>query len=169
MATTPPRRVVTGHDAEGRSVVLSDGPTPTTLGLETGATFHEIWATSAAPAPITAADPADPTARPLQVPPDQLGTIVHVIDMPPGSTAPMHRTKSIDYGIVLEGEVDLELDDGSVTTIGPGEVVVQRGTAHAWYNRSASVARMVFVMVDGEFTDELRTSLGEDAMAQLFR
>jgi quercetin dioxygenase-like cupin family protein len=169
MTTTPPRRVVTGHDAGGRSVVLSDGPTPTTLGLETGATFHEIWATSAAPVPIAATEPADPTDRPLQVPPDALGTIVHVIDMPPGSSAPMHRTKSVDYGIVLEGEVELELDDGSVTGIRPGELVVQRGTAHAWFNRSASMARMLFVMVDGEFTDELRAALGEDAMAQLFR
>jgi hypothetical protein len=148
--------------------VLSDGPTPTSSALPTGAVFHEIWATSDAPAPIADAESAEPTDRPLQVPPDALGTIVHVIDMPPGSGAPMHRTKTIDYGIVLDGEVDLELDDGSEIHLGRGDMVVQRGTAHAWYNRSPSVTRMLFVMVDGEFTDELRSTVGEEALAQLY-
>jgi quercetin dioxygenase-like cupin family protein len=150
-------------------VVLSDGPTPTTLSLETGAVFHEIWATAASPAPIAATEPGEPTARPLQVPPDAHGTIVHIIDMPPGSSAPMHRTKSIDYGIVLDGEIVLSLDDGSELQLTTGDVVVQRGTAHAWRNSSESVTRMLFVMVDGEFTDELRTTLGDEAMAQLYR
>jgi hypothetical protein len=169
MSPTSPRRLVTGHDASGRSIVLSDGATPTTQTLDNGAVFHEIWATSATPAPIAAAEPAEPTDRPLQVPPDPLGTIVHVIDMPPGSTAPMHRTKTVDYGVVLDGEVHLELDDGSETRLITGDVVVQRGTAHAWYNRSETVTRMLFVQIDGEFTDELRTALGEEALAQLYR
>src|SRR5262245_47529219 len=98
MTNRIPRRVVTGHDDTGRSVMLSDAPTPTTAALENGAAFHEIWATGETPAPIAAAESAEPTDRPLQVPPDSRGTIVHVIDMPPGAVAPMHRTKSIDYG-----------------------------------------------------------------------
>lgn len=167
MTNHPPRRIVTGHDDGGRSVALSDGPTPTSVEFETGATFHEIWCTAEAPAPIAAAEPAEPTSRPLQVPPDKRGTIVHVIDMPPGSGAPMHRTRTVDYGIVLEGEVDLELDDGSVIRMTAGDVVVQRGTAHAWYNRSSRTVRMFFVLVDGEFTSELRSTLGEEAMSQL--
>lgn len=169
MALSPPRRIVTGHDANGRSVVLADEPTPTSQSIDTGATFHEIWATSPAPAPIAATEPADPTDRPIQVPPDPRGTIVHVIDMPPGSSAPMHRTKTIDYGIVLDGEVDLELDDGTVTRLGVGDVVVQRGTAHAWFNRSDAVTRLLFVLVDGEFTAELRAALGDEALAGILR
>ncbi|HEX6198498.1 MAG TPA: cupin domain-containing protein [Jiangellaceae bacterium] len=168
MTLSTPRRIVTGHDEAGRSVVLSDAPTPTTESLETGAAFYEIWATNDTPAPITAAESAEPTARPLQVPPDPRGTIVHVIDMPPGAVAPMHRTRSIDYGVVLDGEVDLELDDGSVVTMSRGDVVVQRGTAHAWHNRSSGTVRIFFVLVDGEFTTELQSTLGSDALSQLY-
>ena len=72
----------------------------------------------------------------------------------------MHRTETIDYGIVLEGELWLMLDDGSETRLGPGDVVVQRGTDHAWENRSEQVVRVVFVLVDGAFTDELRAAIG---------
>ena len=167
MTLPTPRRIVTGHDAAGRSVVLSDAPTPTTESLDNGAAFHEIWATSDTPAPISAAEHAEPTARPMQVSPDPRGTIVHVIDMPPGAVAPMHRTRTIDYGVVLDGEVDLELDDGSVVTMTRGDVVVQRGTAHAWYNRSAGTVRLFFVNVDGEFSIDLRSTLG-DALSDLY-
>lgn len=79
---SPPRRIVRGHDTTGRSVVFSDGVMPTSQTIDTGMTFHEIWATSPAPAPIAA---AEPTARDIQVAPDPLGTIVQIIDMPPGS------------------------------------------------------------------------------------
>jgi quercetin dioxygenase-like cupin family protein len=167
MTSTTPRRIVTGHDESGRSIVLADGPNPTTRVLPTGVLFHEIWSTAGAPAPISAAEPGEPTARPLQVAPDPLGSLVRVIDMPPGSSADIHRTRTVDYGVVLEGEVVLELDDGSETSFGTGDVVVQRGTAHAWYNRSQSVARMLFVMVDAAFTDELRSTLGEEALSQI--
>jgi quercetin dioxygenase-like cupin family protein len=167
MTLTTPRRIVTGHDSGGRSVVLSDAPTPTTASLDNGAAFHEIWATGDTPAPIDAVASAEPTARPLQVAPDPGGTIVHVIDMPPGAVAPLHRTRTIDYGVVLDGEVDLELDDGSVVTMSTGDVVVQRGTAHAWHNRSSSTVRLFFVNVDGEFSAELQSSLG-DALSDLY-
>jgi quercetin dioxygenase-like cupin family protein len=167
MSPTPPRRIVTGHDEDGRSVVLSDGATPTTHTFPTGAIFHEIWSTSATPVPIGAAEDGEPTDGPLRVPPGPAGTIVHVIDMPPGSSAPMHRTRSVDYGIVLDGEVVLELDDGVETRMVTGDVVVQRGTAHGWSNRSDRVARMLFVMVDGAFTEDLRSAIGEEAMSQL--
>jgi quercetin dioxygenase-like cupin family protein len=167
MTSPTPRRIVTGHDDDGRSVVLSDAPTPTTAELENGAAFHEIWATGETPAPIAAAE-SELTNRPLQVPPDPEGTIVHVIDMPPGAVAPMHRTKSIDYGVVLDGEVDLELDDGSVVTLAKGDIVVQRGTAHAWHNRSSETVRMFFVNVDGEFNADMRSRLGDDVLSNLY-
>ena len=69
--------------------------------------------------------------------------------MMPGGVSPMHRTNSIDYGIVLSGEVELELDDGAKTLLGPGDVIVQRGTIHLWRNRTATdVCRTVFVLTE---------------------
>jgi quercetin dioxygenase-like cupin family protein len=156
-----PRRVVTGHDADGRSVVLSDRPAPKTHSIPS-ATFHELWNTTAAPAPIAAAERHEPTERPLTTPPDAKGTIIRVVDMEPGSRSPMHRTETIDYGIVLAGAVTLLLDDGSETLLGPGDVVVQRGTDHAWVNDGPEPARMAFVLVDGRFDDDLRTRLPGD-------
>ncbi len=157
-----PRRVVTGHDAEGRSVVLSDGPTPRSHDIGV-AVFHELWNTRATPAPISRSE-REPTERPLVTPPDPNGTIVRITEIKAGGRSPMHRTQSIDYGIVLEGEVWLVLDDGSQTPLGPGDVVVQRGTDHAWENRSAAPVRMLFVLVDGVFTDGLGGELYDQAL-----
>jgi quercetin dioxygenase-like cupin family protein len=159
-----PRRVVTGHDVEGRSVVLADGPAPKSHAIP-GATFHELWNTAAAPAPIAPAESRDPTDRPLVTPPDPNGTIIRIVDLEPGSRSTMHRTESIDYGIVLAGEVTLVLDDGSETALHAGDVVVQRGTDHVWVNATGEPARMAFVLVDGRFTDELKALLpGEPAL-----
>jgi quercetin dioxygenase-like cupin family protein len=80
----------------------------------------------------------------------------------------MHRTESVDYGIVLAGEVHLVLDDGSETRLQPGDVVVQRGTEHAWVNRKDSVAQMAFILIDGKFTEELRWLLPREALEHLF-
>jgi quercetin dioxygenase-like cupin family protein len=159
--------VVTGHDASGRSVVLSDGPAPKTFALA-DAVFHEIWSTAETPAPVRPAEDADPTARPLRTPPDPGGTVIRLVDLLPGAVSPMHRTESVDYGIVLSGEVHLVLDDGSETRLSPGDVVVQRGTDHAWENRTDGVSRMAFILVDGKFTDELRDVLPPEATEHLF-
>jgi quercetin dioxygenase-like cupin family protein len=153
-----PRRIVTGHDASGKSVVLSDAPTPKTLDIGTAA-FHEVWITSETPAPIAASEP-EPTDRPVRTPPPAGGALVRFTEMAPGAAAPMHRTESVDVGVVLEGETWLVLDDGSETRVGPGDVVVQRGTNHSWENRSDKPVRMMFVMLDGAITDEVREAAG---------
>src|SRR3954467_9278310 len=153
-----PRRIVTGHDASGKSVVLSDGPNPKVLDIGSAA-FHEVWITDATPAPI-AGRGADPPARPVRPPPPAGGVTVRFTEMAPGAEAPMHRTETVDVGVVLEGETWLLLDDGSETRVGAGDAVVQRGTNHAWANRSEAPARMVFVMIDGSITDELRATTG---------
>jgi quercetin dioxygenase-like cupin family protein len=159
----PPRRIVTGHDDRGRSVVLSDGPAPASRTVtDDGTAFHEIWSTAGAPAPIPAAEERDPTERPLRVPPEPEGTVIRVVDIPAGGRSPMHRTESVDYGIVLDGELHLVLDDGSATVLAPGDIVVQRGTDHAWENRSRGPARMAFILVDGRFADSLKATLAED-------
>jgi naringenin degradation protein FdeH len=158
---------VTGHDADGRSVILSDAPAPKSL-TRSDAVFHEIWSTAETPVPLRPEEPADPTTRPLRTPPDPGGTVIRIVDIQPHAASPMHRTESVDYGIVLEGEVHLVLDDGSETRLGPGDVVVQRGTDHAWENRSGSVARIAFILIDGRFTDELRERVPAQALDNLF-
>lgn len=156
--SSAPRRIVTGHDKSGKSVVVSDGPTPKTLDIGTAA-FHELWITSQTPVQIDAVEP-EPTDRPVRTPPPSGGLIVRFTEMAPGAESPMHRTETLDVGVVLEGETWLLLDDGSETRVGVGDAVVQRGTNHAWANRSDDPVRMVFVLIDGEISDELRTATG---------
>jgi len=158
MTEGAPRRIVTGHDASGRSVVLSDGPTPKTLDIGTAA-FHEVWITTQTPAQIAATEP-EPTDRPVRTPPPADGVMVRFTEMAPGAESPMHRTETVDVGIVLEGETWLLLDDGSETRVGPGDSVVQRGTMHQWVNRSDEPVRMVFVLIDGTIDDDLRQATG---------
>jgi mannose-6-phosphate isomerase-like protein (cupin superfamily) len=160
-----PRRVVTGHTPDGVSVVLSDGPVPVSRELpDDGVAFHEIWNTEGTPARIVAVEPDEPTARTLAVPPPPHGTKIRINEFLPGHLderglqSPVHRTASIDYGIVLEGEITLVLD-GSEVVLRAGDVVVQRGTDHAWANRGTVPARVVFVLVDGEFDDGLTATL----------
>jgi quercetin dioxygenase-like cupin family protein len=155
-----PRRVVTGHDETGKSVFLSDGPPPVSRAAPDGASFHELWSTPAAPAPLSATEP-DPAAGPVTVPPPEHGTKIRVNSFPPGVVSPVHRTESVDYGIVIDGEMVLVLDDGVETTLHSGDVVIQRGTSHRWENRSGAPAQMVFVLVDGQFTADLAEALGE--------
>jgi quercetin dioxygenase-like cupin family protein len=125
-----------------------------------GVGFYEIWNTDAAPAPVSAIEPNEPTERSLRVPPEPNGTKIRINEFFPGfinesgNQSPVHRTESIDYGIVLEGEIFLVLDESEVL-LKAGDVVIQRGTDHAWANRSDKVARMAFILVDGEFTEEL--------------
>ena len=162
-----PRRIVTGHDANGRSIITDDGPLPAVFGPPGSSRFLEIWATGATPAPIAATEP-DPTDAPLIVSPPPNGTVFRINVMAPGSVAPLHRTKSVDFAMVLEGEITLVLDD-SETVMRPGDTIVQRGTSHGWENRGEVTCRMLFVLVDGEFTDELQEALNNSPVATLPR
>ena len=157
--TWTPRRVVTGHDRTGKSVFLSDGPPPVIRTAAEGTAFVELWSTDAAPAPLAPSEP-EPTERALTVPPGPNGTKIRINEIPPGGASPMHRTETIDYGVVLSGEIVLVLDD-SETVVRAGDVVIQRGTDHRWENRSADVTRVAFILVDGAFTDDLRSILPE--------
>jgi len=150
----PPRRVVTGHDESGRSVVLSDGPAPRSQTQPEGATFHDVWSTAAMPAPVTPDEPDEPAGRWESIAPGPNGSVIRITELPSGGRSPMHRTETIDYGIVLAGEVYLVLDDSEVA-LSAGDIVIQRGTDHAWDNRSAVPARMLFVLLDGEFSPGL--------------
>lgn len=177
----PIRRIVTGHDANGRAIVVSDGPLPTVVELPSvpGTVFHEVWATAGAPATVD--NGPDPTLGALNLRPPAAGTRIRFVDIPPDrelaageareraqqafaalgdkragtanerSPHPlMHRTETVDYGIVIDGEPILVLDDTEVQ-LAPGCVVIQRGTNHAWANRSGRTCRMLFVLIDGRY------------------
>jgi len=156
----PPRRVVTGHDAVGKSIVLSDGPPPQhhpMHGSAVGADFFEIWNVAAAVPQLTAAEAREPNERAFTIMP-VAGHLLRIIDIYPprqgGRRTVMHRTQTLDYVVVIEGEVVLVLEDGEVV-LRQSDVVVQRGTNHAWENRSEELARLAFFHLEARFSDEL--------------
>jgi naringenin degradation protein FdeH len=170
--TRPTRRVVTGHDAAGKPVVLFDGAAPNVkLRKATGLTSTLLWVTDESPADNSGSkDGAD---RDIGVAPPPRGSIFRVVDFPPaadagavdnaamleemglagGGKAPrhatMHRTASVDYAVVISGEIDMLLDDSEVH-LRAGDVLVQRGTNHAWVNRGKESCRVAFVLVDAK-------------------
>ena len=158
------RRVVTGHDADGKSVVIADGLPPQDhpmQGPAVGADFFEIWNAPEAVPPLASLPEGEPTARPFTTMPPS-GHLIRIIDIYPpdmgGQRTVMHRTRTLDYAVVIEGEIVLVLSDSEVV-LGPGEVVVQRGTDHAWENRSDKVTRMAFFHIAGAFSAELLATL----------
>ena len=158
------RRVVTGHDEHGKSVVLSDGPPPQNPpmhGPSVGADFHEIWSSARTTPLLTSVEAREPNERPFTIMPPA-GHLLRIIDIYPprdgGKRTVMHRTKTLDYVVVIEGEVVLILDDSEVT-LRRSDVVVQRGTDHAWENRSDRPARLAFFHIDAEFGEELLAKL----------
>lgn len=183
------KRVVTGHDADGQAVAAISGPTPNNFPLKAvpGTVFYEVWNSQSSPAVLDNGD--DPTHKPLQLSPSLLGSVMRVVDIPPDSVQNqvsaaeaaatfaeigqahaatgnsdskhklMHRTETLDYGIVTEGEVWLVLD-GEDVHLKRGDVVVQRGTNHAWSNRTEEMARMVFILLDGQYCADIAALLG---------
>jgi len=170
------RRVVTGHDARGTAVVTIDGPATNTRVREvSGLTSTLMWLEDGTPADNSGNE--DKGARASGVAPPDGGSIFRVVDFPPegeaggsfsneamkaemglgadGNDAPpvrhagMHRTRSVDYAIVMSGEIDMLLDESEVH-LKAGDVVVQRGTNHSWANRGAETCRMAFVLVDAK-------------------
>jgi quercetin dioxygenase-like cupin family protein len=141
------RRVVTGHDAHGVAKVTIDSDAAYFVSPRTGSTIIHLW-NGDVPADISIGESfEDMGARKHVIPPPPNGTRFAIIDFPPGNDALMHRTESLDYVIVMEGEIDMDLDDSSVH-LKAGDVMVQRGTNHAWYNRGTVMARVAFILVD---------------------
>jgi len=166
----PVRRVVTGH-RDGKAVVLFDSAAPNQkLRQASGLLSTLVWVTDETPADISGT--VDRAQREIGVPPPPRGTIFRVVDFPPeggarsreavlkemgvadhgGARHPgMHRTKSVDYAVVLEGEIDMLLDDSAVH-LEAGDVLVQQGTNHAWVNRGSAPCRIAFVLIDAAGT-----------------
>jgi mannose-6-phosphate isomerase-like protein (cupin superfamily) len=168
------RRVVTGHDDNGKAIIESDGPAPN-VRVREGAGFVStlLWVTDETP--VNAGLRIDRADRTIAVAPPPNGSILRIVDFPPvtpevdamdgtalrqamgvdhaGSAgapsrhAYMHRTKSVDYGIVLSGEIDMLLDDSEVH-LKAGDIVIQQATNHAWVNRSSDFCRIAFILID---------------------
>jgi quercetin dioxygenase-like cupin family protein len=139
------QRVVTGHDADGCAIFKSQDVFPTKTIPSGDAAFTLIWTTPTVPADLN--DETDGRLRDAGLTLNQ-GSVIRVVDMLPGGQSPMHRTNSIDYGIVMSGEIELELDDGAKTTIREGGIIVQRGTNHLWRNVTEKPCRIVFVLIE---------------------
>ena len=173
----PIRRVVTGHNAEGKSVFVSDGPSPHVMQRGTGSvTVTELWETRATPADNRGN--ADAIDRAFRLHPPKNGTVFRIIAYPPDKVrlpalareaerpddgsgrmaardrgnprhAGFHKTDSVDYAIVLSGEIFAMMDEGEVL-LKAGDVLIQRGTNHAWSNRTDEPAYVAFVLIDAE-------------------
>jgi quercetin dioxygenase-like cupin family protein len=137
------RRVVTGHDAQGRAVVKIDEICKNLISRRPQHQSCVIWSTGSFPAELS--NDCDGGAREVGTT-DPNGTVFRLVEYQPGVAPRNHRTESIDYAVVLSGEIDMELD-GSVVHLQEGDVLVQRGTLHNWVNRGTRPCVIVFVLV----------------------
>jgi quercetin dioxygenase-like cupin family protein len=140
------RRVITGHDASGRAVVKIDEVSENVVSNRPGATACVVWTTESFP--VNNTGDADEGLRKVSTTLKN-GTVFRIIEFAPGVAPRNHRTDSIDYAIVVSGEIDMELDD-SVVHLNAGDVLVQRGTIHNWVNRGTKPCVMAFVLVDAK-------------------
>ncbi len=144
----PIRRVVTGHDSKNVAKVLMDSPATNAKHPGPGTVSTLVWCTDRTPADIAIGETIEDMGdRVLGSPPPPNGTRFAVIDFPPGAPGTMHRTETIDYVIVMSGEIDMDMDDSTVH-LKTGDVLIQRGTNHSWVNRGTVPARVAFVLCD---------------------
>jgi uncharacterized cupin superfamily protein len=148
------RRVVTGHDAKGKAVVASDERlTAVSRRIGANITGCEIWSTDRMPVDNSeaagAAQRAGFVKRYNYVGTGQ-GTTIRITEWAPGHARFTHRTETVDYAILLSGEIDLELENDEVVHLKPGDVVVQRGTTHTWVNRGSIPAVTAFILIDAK-------------------
>lgn len=138
------RRIVTGHDEQGQAIVRRDDEIGAQKVPDTNAWFNCIWTTAGWPTDNT--DDSDGALRDRGLTQGN-GSVLRIVEMGPGHRSPMHRTQSLDYGIVLSGVIELELDQGKRVALKAGDVVVQRGTIHAWINPGTEPARVAFILL----------------------
>jgi len=140
------RRVVTGDDADGKAVVTIDEIVTHSQSRRKGAATYGVWSTDTTPADISGdADGADRAYGGL----DPNRTIFRFVEYQPGCEPRRHRTESIDYAVVIAGEIDMELDDSTVH-LKAGDVLVQRGTVHNWVNNGTEPCVIAFALIHAE-------------------
>src|SRR5712691_6305009 len=148
------RRIVTGHDAGGKAVIKTDERLPAVSRLgRPHIAGCEIWSTDKMP--VDNSDASEPAQRKGFVTRYNYvgtgqGTVVRITEFAPGAPKFMHRTETVDYALLLSGECDLELDDGKTVHMTQGDVVVQRGTMHAWVNNGSVPCVFAFILIDAK-------------------
>jgi quercetin dioxygenase-like cupin family protein len=141
------RRVVTGHDGKGRAVVKIDEVSKNIVSNRPGASACVIWTTDTFPAD-NSGDADTSTKKVGTTLPG--GTVFRVVEFSPGVSPRVHRTDSIDYAVIVSGEIDMELEKGNEVHLKAGDVLVQRGTVHNWINRGKAPCVIAFALVDAK-------------------
>lgn len=142
---TPIRRVVTGHDANGKAIVLIDDITPATS-TRPGTQASVVWTTQGFPVNNDTSEDTSANATGTTL---AGGTVFRIVEFGPGNTPRNHRTDSIDYAVVMSGEIDMEMD-GAMIHIKAGDVLVQRGTVHNWINSGTEPCIIAFALIDAK-------------------
>ncbi|HEV8014809.1 MAG TPA: cupin domain-containing protein [Stellaceae bacterium] len=139
------RRIVTAHDASGRSLVGSDSAIEAQPGkMQASVAVANLWLNSLPPV----LDAADPTQQVFPMLPSDGGAVFRVLELAPGAAPHMHKTETIDYIVVLAGTLSMLLDDGTELAMKPHDVMIQRATVHGWANRGTAPARFATVVID---------------------
>jgi hypothetical protein len=138
------RRIVTGHDAKGNAIVQIDEMTKNVISNRPGAESSVIWSTTGFP--VDNDGDTDPSGGKFGLTVDN-GTVFRVLRLEPGNIPRMHRTDSIDYAVVMAGEIDMELDNGVSVHLKAGDTLVQRGTIHNWMNRGTQPCVIAFILI----------------------
>ena len=141
------RRVVTGHSADGRAKVEIDEIAKNVISNRPGASSCVVWSTKGFPVDNDGFQ--DPTAAEFKTTVEG-GTVFRIVRYAPGVTSRNHRTDSIDYAVVISGEIEMHLDDGVVVKLKAGDVLVQRGTIHNWVNRGNEACVIAFVLISAK-------------------
>jgi quercetin dioxygenase-like cupin family protein len=140
------RRILTGHDAQGRSLVADDGLIESTRGkMQSEIQIANLWIHESLP-PLL--DGPDPAQKPFPMLPSNGGAVFRVLELAPGTVPHMHKTETIDYVVVLAGAVTMLLDDGVELTMKPHDTMIQRATVHGWANRGSEPCRFATVVID---------------------
>jgi quercetin dioxygenase-like cupin family protein len=138
------RRVVTGHDKSGRAIAMIDEVSQNLRSARPGATACVVWTSEGFP--VDNDGTADEGLRESGTTLDN-GTVFRILELQPGNTPRIHRTDSIDYAVIMSGEIDMELEPGDITHLKAGDVIVQRGTVHNWINRGPEPCVIAFVLI----------------------
>jgi quercetin dioxygenase-like cupin family protein len=138
------RRVVTGHDSNGRAIATIDEVSQNLRSARPGTQACVVWTSQGFPVDNTGA--ADEGLRETGTTLDN-GTVFRILELQPGNTPRIHRTDSLDYAVIMSGEIDMELESGDITHLKAGDVIVQRGTVHNWINRGPDPCVIAFVLI----------------------
>jgi len=138
------RRVVTGHDKAGRAIAMIDEVSQNLRSARPGATACVVWTSQGFP--VDNDGTADDGLRESGTTLDN-GTVFRILELQPGNTPRIHRTDSIDYAVIMSGEIDMEIEPGDITHLKAGDVIVQRGTVHNWINRGPEPCVIAFVLI----------------------